>query len=1076
MNEISLEAWKSFTREPCEERFRPIYEGTKGLVWTVCLRILRDHAEASDAFQGAYCRLLALARDPAQSAEVSDPGAIVCRLAIREADRLRKRRARRGAREKPLEELFMQDDQVPVEEAAMARETRERVEAIVEGLPERYRLPVQLHFFHGLSQREVARTLGRPLSSVSGRIQTALRRLNAAFRKAGLGRAAGTLAGIAALGALFDPPLSAAVVFGRAEAAAASLGAAAGATSFVSTTLILGSFIAMKKFIFASVLAVLALLAGILVHQEIRTPEPERDGAPAVIVADPAGRARPAEPAPQASTAPSRPERAPAVAVTAAEPAMDAVTGAVTDSRTNEPIPGATVRIGRRSVVTDDAGAYSIGGDLTADLRGETLELVASAEGYIDRPALVARGRGESVQDFPLDPAVSVLVTVFDGDGQPVSAASVTPSVFGSDGIFHGNETVETDASGKAELPRVNKLLPPSIQVTKEGYKTEYVRPSIEPAGGDAAVKVVIERIQTHDRAIAGRVTDPHGRGIPGATIEWKDGKGTRFGAGEVYGKIRATTDRAGVYRLDFSDESDRCSLGVAAKGWSPIVMAGVRPGAPDRPAEVNFTLEPAHWLEGRVVDGAGGPLSGVRIEAMPRLGLLNEGIAYPAVLRKTESDGEGRFRLDDLAGPAVAIQLRRARGDDRPDRQLEVSVDQEIDLAFKGWGVIRGRVVDGGSGEAVAGFTVRLQGSSTERWKPGESFTAADGRFSLKRLEQDGTFDFFVEAAGYLPAALDDVVAQDEKEGEEHVIELVRGRPLEGVVVDAATGAPMEGVQVGFTSREDGKDLLSMDWDSFRDYLAFKFERAVTGTDGSFRFLEGAPGSLLLRAAGRRRLFVPPENRSAYAGRGGKLRIPLERGESLSGILREAGKPLAGVDVHLARLKEPDGVPERPAVEVPGPARTGADGTFRWSELAPGSYVVEVEKKLSEPRPDFAVKVRRRVQVRAREESGEEARVDLGEGLGSMTLRGRLGGMEGRESVWANLLLRPVDGLDGPEFLLKTYKDWDWRFACSFLRPGKYAAEVEFYTRNGNLTVQIPSFEVTGDLERELEVPDGTN
>ncbi len=1076
MSEIPHEVWKSFTREPCEERFLPIYEGTKGLVWTLCMRILGDHAEASDALQGAYARLLALARDPSLSAEVSDVGAAVCRLAIREADRLRKRRTRRARREKPLEEHAMQDDWAPVDEAAVRRETREQVEAIVKGLPERFRLPVQLHFFHGLPLREVARALGRPLSTVTGRIQTALRMLEPAFRRAGLGRAAGTLSGIAALGGLFDPPLSAAVVFGRAEAAAASLAAAAGGSSFVSTTLILGSVITMKKLIYASILAVLLLLAGFLVDQKIRMPGSRPDPAPAATVEAPRTRVLPAEPATEAAKAAPRPETTAPVAVAPIEAAAEAITGVVVDSQTKEPIPGAAVRLGGRSVVADDAGAYSIGRELTAHIRGETLELVASADGYIDRPALVARGQGKSIQDFPLDPAASVLVTVVDGEGKPVSDASVTPSVFGSDGIFHGDETVKTDDTGAARLSRINKLLPPSIQVAKEEYKTVYVRPFIEPDAGESVVKVVLERIEARDRAITGRVTDPRGRGIPGATIEWKDGKGTRFGAGEEYGQFRATTDRAGAYRLEFTDESDRCNLGVAAKGWAPVVMASVRPGTPEHPEELNFTLEPAHWLGGRVVDEGGRPLAGVRIEAMPRMGLLNEAVAYPAVRRTAETDSGGRYRLDELAGPTAAVLLRRARGDDRPDRRLEVAIDREIDLVFKGWGVIRGRVVDGGSGDALPRFTIRLQGSSTERWKPGESFTAVDGRFTLKRLEQEGTFDFFVEAAGYLPAALDDVAAQGELGAEEHVIDLLHGRPLEGVAVDAATGAPIEGVQVGFTAHEQGKELLSMDWDSFQDYLAFKVERAVTGADGSFRFLEGERGSLLLRAPGRRRLFVPPESRSAYAGRGGTLRIPLDRGESLSGHLRESGKPLAGVDVHLARLKEADEAPERPAVEVPGPVRTGADGAFGWSELAPGAYLVEFEKKASEPRPDFTVKVRRRVLVHAREETGEGARVDLGEGIGSLTLRGQLVGMEGRESVWANILLRPISGAAGPEFLLKTYKDWGWRFACPFLREGKYAAEVEIYTRTGNITLSISPFEVTGDSDKELEVPPGTN
>ena len=70
---VSLEQdWNRLLRSPSEEAFRPVYEATKGLVWTLCLRVLRDPADASDAFQSAYCRLLESARDPA--AAPGDPG------------------------------------------------------------------------------------------------------------------------------------------------------------------------------------------------------------------------------------------------------------------------------------------------------------------------------------------------------------------------------------------------------------------------------------------------------------------------------------------------------------------------------------------------------------------------------------------------------------------------------------------------------------------------------------------------------------------------------------------------------------------------------------------------------------------------------------------------------------------------------------------------------------------------------------------------------------------------------------------------------------------------------------------
>ncbi len=56
--------WEAFRSDPSEEPFRPLYEETKALVYTICRRILRNPEDATDAFQSAYCRLLAFAQDP----------------------------------------------------------------------------------------------------------------------------------------------------------------------------------------------------------------------------------------------------------------------------------------------------------------------------------------------------------------------------------------------------------------------------------------------------------------------------------------------------------------------------------------------------------------------------------------------------------------------------------------------------------------------------------------------------------------------------------------------------------------------------------------------------------------------------------------------------------------------------------------------------------------------------------------------------------------------------------------------------------------------------------------------------
>src|SRR5262245_9766579 len=91
----------------------------------------------------------------------------------------------------------------------------------------------------------------------------------------------------------------------------------------------------------------------------------------------------------------------------------------------------------------------------------------------------------------------------------------------------------------------------------------------------------------------------------------------------------------------------------------------------------------------------------------MPRKGLLNQAVAYPTVLRKVSTDASGRFRLEDLAGPKVALALLPA--DSRPALNDDFEVDRDVEIALPGWGVIRGVVVDDETGAPVTSFNVKL-------------------------------------------------------------------------------------------------------------------------------------------------------------------------------------------------------------------------------------------------------------------------------------------------------------------------------------------------------------------------------
>ena len=152
MNRVRQDTWEAFCKTPTEENFRPLYGETSALIYTVCLRILRDEEHARDAFQATYCRLLAAAHEQGRTGEAGDASALVYRLTVREADALRQRRRRRSRKEVAVgSEPFAQSSEPLADERVTQRQMRDRVEGIVAALPDKYRVPVALHYFDGLT-------------------------------------------------------------------------------------------------------------------------------------------------------------------------------------------------------------------------------------------------------------------------------------------------------------------------------------------------------------------------------------------------------------------------------------------------------------------------------------------------------------------------------------------------------------------------------------------------------------------------------------------------------------------------------------------------------------------------------------------------------------------------------------------------------------------------------------------------------------------------------------------------------------------------------------------------------------
>ena len=159
------------------------YDKYRGLAFSLVLRIVGNRADAEDVTMDVFWQVW-------QDAPRYDPQRgtarawLMMRAKTRAIDRLRSIRRREKTFVMPVDEGRTGAEGASPESPAIAAEGRGVVEGALARLPEAQRRVIQLAFFEGLTQSEIAARLGEPLGTVKTRARLGLERLRGALGEA----------------------------------------------------------------------------------------------------------------------------------------------------------------------------------------------------------------------------------------------------------------------------------------------------------------------------------------------------------------------------------------------------------------------------------------------------------------------------------------------------------------------------------------------------------------------------------------------------------------------------------------------------------------------------------------------------------------------------------------------------------------------------------------------------------------------------------------------------------------------------------------------------------------------------
>ena len=165
------------------EAFGRFYDRYASLVYPLILRVVRDRSDAADVLQEVFWEAWqgAAGYDPSRG---TPEAWMITRARTRAIDRVRAVRRRSATFVPPVDEQLAAAPAETGGDAAERAEDRGVIRTALQALPPPQREAIELAYYAGLTQTEIAERIRQPLGTVKTRIRLGLERLRDVVRRA----------------------------------------------------------------------------------------------------------------------------------------------------------------------------------------------------------------------------------------------------------------------------------------------------------------------------------------------------------------------------------------------------------------------------------------------------------------------------------------------------------------------------------------------------------------------------------------------------------------------------------------------------------------------------------------------------------------------------------------------------------------------------------------------------------------------------------------------------------------------------------------------------------------------------